>query len=73
MNFEERKIYVQECRLRLFSVLGAIVREGTMLYWRIITFIRIISFVIIQVAFLKRFSPDKGLHKCMNIKSGRWY
>jgi len=30
----ERNMYIRECRLRLFSDLGAFVKNGQLVYWR---------------------------------------
>ena len=33
-DLAERNAFIHECRMKMFSVLGAVVRCGSLLYWR---------------------------------------
>ena len=72
-DIRERNEYIRECRLFLFSTLGAFVLDGQLIYWRIKTAITMVARLLIprQCHYYKR-RLSKGLHITRDIGS-RWY
>jgi len=69
----KRNAYIKECRLFLFSILGAIVRQGQLLFWQIKKVITMRGRLKGFVFFYRRLSNSRGLHKSRSIHSGRRY
>ena len=72
-DVSDRNDYIRNCRLFQFSKLGAVVKEGVLLYWRVLIFIDVNILQPVRSAFHRRFALSRGRHWQLNLNSGRWY
>jgi len=68
----ERNEYIHECRMRMYSVLGAMVQKGRLLYWRVLKSINTIILQPTRSVFRRRLLLSSR-HWQTNLNRGRWY
>lgn len=73
INLAERNAYIKECRLFLFSKLGAFVIDGCLKYWRVFSFIFSSTQRYLRAFLSRRLAKGRGIHSELSLKSGRWY
>lgn len=72
-DLAERNAYIRECRLFLFSKLGAVVIDGCLKYWRVLSYMSLSTHRCLRAFLIRRLARCRGLHRTLKLNSGRWY